>query len=355
MNVGLIELATHNEVLDSLIRQAVDAGWTTSIYTNEFCYNSSSFRNSEQVIWHVCVGSVSLSTFISSNRDSILANEHVVVTTITSHSLELFEHKQKFTSFHCIVHNLNGSRALRYTKGLLTDILLNSESVSVVAPDQCLLMADDRTWSHCINIAYPQYLSPPFDRDEVFGCVPGRIYDGRAYDQLIAALTIAAPKLDRTLNLELLGEMGGGASEEIRKFKEETQSVRLHLHDQFVDQKTFDQSLLMQDFRILPITRTILRGGQIEERGKSCISGNINDMVRFGLPAIIPKFYPLSHLLEEIVERYESTETMATAIVEWVNLKTFNVRKRNMADPLLKYKDEALRVLRQQFGARQTA
>jgi hypothetical protein len=83
----------------------------------------------------------------------------------------------------------------------------------------------------------------------------------------------------------------------------------------------------------------------VETRGRSCITGNINDMVRFGLPAIIPRYYPLSDHLGAMVGRYTSTRSMADLIVEWVNTGRFNRMKREAAPGLDAYRAECLSAL----------
>lgn len=118
---------------------------------------------------------------------------------------------------------------------------------------------------------------------------PGRMYSGRDHAEVLSALEIAAPRLTKRLRVEFLGEH---STEETKAAVEAARktvvpSVELRDHPGYVAQEEFDRTLAEADFLILPVSEYLTRNGIIETRGQTCVTGNINDMVRFGLPSLI--------------------------------------------------------------------
>jgi hypothetical protein len=48
--------------------------------------------------------------------------------------------------------------------------------------------------------------------------------------------------------------------------------------------------------------------------GYTTQSGAVGDMIKFGVPSVIPAFYPLPEELEHLVARYHDAQSMASAI-----------------------------------------
>jgi hypothetical protein len=353
MNISLIELRQHGEVLDSLIRQTVDLGYTPTVYTNTFCLESSAFRDSEAIEWRVCPPDSSHVDFIGRFKHSIKSKDHMVIITPVDDLCDLLSGcGEGGPVFHCLVHNYNTFIAPddRRPNAAFARMVLRGGS-NIVLPDARLVRSEDPRRTRCINIAYPQYPPRVFAKADVRCCIPGRVYDGRDSAGVLSALTLAAPRLRRSLNVEFLGENSS------REFENSVgaaraaicPSVELRTHGNFVPQEEFDLALSDADFLILPITESIDRNGVIETRGESCVSGNINDMVRFGIPSIIPRFYPLSGCLNEIVEKYGSIRSMADLIVDWVNTRKFNQMKQEAVSCLKAYRTECLTALSEEL------
>jgi len=58
--------------------------------------------------------------------------------------------------------------------------------------------------------------------------------------------------------------------------------------------------------------------------GFTCVSGNINDILYFGKPAITPKFYPVDNEVEQIIERYTDEDNLADILLRWINKKDYS-------------------------------
>ncbi|MEV5121293.1 hypothetical protein AB0K49_00455 [Streptomyces decoyicus] len=356
MKIGLIELSAHNEVLESLIRQAVDVGASPTVYTNAFCAESSGAADSSAVEWRVCPPGLPYAEFLDKCQYSIGSQDHLlIVTPVDSLCGPLSEASARSATWHCLVHNLNtftSSDGDRPSAAIAKLVL--EGAAGVLLPDLRLMKSGDPLRSRAINIAYPQHPPTEFVREEVRCCIPGRMYSGRDHAELLSALEVAAPRLTRRLRVDFLGEH---ASEETKAAVEASReavvpSVELLDHPGYVAQEEFDETLAEADFLILPVSEFLTRNGIVETRGQTCVTGNVNDMVRFGLPALMPAFYPLSGHIDGMTARYGGIASLADLIVTWVNTGEFNRRKRAAAPGLEAYRSECLSAMREQLAAR---
>ncbi|MCB5910014.1 hypothetical protein [Streptomyces pinistramenti] len=356
MNIGLIELSAHSEVLDSLIRQTVDLGARPTVYTNSFCAESLDAASSAEVEWQVCPSGLPYAEFIENRRASIGSQDHVFIVTPVDSLCDLLSDGNETTPvYHCLVHNLNtfASSDDNRPSAAVAKLVLQG-AAHVLLPDLRLMKSGAPLRDRAINIAYPQHPPTAFVRDEVRCCIPGRIYGGRDHAEVLSALELASPRLTRPLRVEFLGEH---ATEESKAAvdaaaKAVSPSVELCDHPGYVAQREFDRTLAEADFLILPVSEYLTRNGITEKRGQTCVTGNVNDMVRFGLPALMPDFYPLSDHTNGMTERYSDVPSLADLIVSWVNTGEFNRRKRAAAPGLDAYRAECLSALREELARR---
>ncbi|MGW7573389.1 hypothetical protein [Streptomyces sp. NPDC054765] len=356
MKIGLIELSAHSEVLDSLIRQAIDVGASPTVYTNPFCAESPEAAGSAEVEWQVCPPDLPYAEFLEKSRSSIGSQDHLFIVTPVDSLCGLLSDTSAMTPYwHCLVHNLHtftSSDGNRPSAAIAKLVL--EGAAGVLLPDLRLLKSGDPLRSRAINIAYPQHPPTEFVRDEVRCCIPGRMYSGRNHAEVLSALEIASPRLTKRLRVDFLG---AHATEETRAAVESARkavvpSVELRDHPDYVAQEEFDRTLAEADFLILPVSEYLTRNGIIETRGQTCVTGNINDMVRFGLPALMPAFYPLSDHTDGMTARYGGIPSLADLIVSWVNTGEFNRRKRAAAPGLKAYRAECLSAMREQLARR---
>ena len=349
MKIGLIELSTHSEVLQSLIHQVVDLGVTPTVYTNEFCAESCAADSYGPAEWRICPPELSNAEFIERCTPSIIAQDHVfIITPMDALCGLLSRHAVKTPAYHCLIHNLNTFTAANdnLPSAAIFRLVLQG-AASAVLPDLRLVKSADPLRERAINIAYPQYPPAVFHRDEVRCCIPGRIYGGRDYAEVLAALEIASPRLTRRLRVDFLGECVDKESKTAVEAARKTVSARVELRDRpnYVVQKEFDKTLAEADFLVLPIPESITRNGITEMRGQTSVTGNVNDMVRFGLPSLMPAFYPLSDHVNGLTGRYSSVASLAGLIVAWVHTGEFNRRKRKSISGLKAYRAECLTAL----------
>ncbi|MFH8680623.1 hypothetical protein [Streptomyces lydicus] len=356
MKIGLIELSAHSEVLDSLLRQAIDVGASPTVYTNSFCAESSTAAASAAVEWKVSPPGLPYAEFLAECGPSLGSQDHLfIVTPVDSLCGVLSGARARTPVRHCLVHNLNtfvssdGNRPSAAVAKLVLE-----GAADVLLPDLRLRRTGDPLRSRAVNIAYPQHPPSEFVRDEVRCCIPGRMYSGRDHAEVLSAVEIAAHRLTKRLRVEFLGEHSTEETETAvaAARKAVAPSVELRDHPGYVAQEEFDRTLAEADFLILPISEYLTRNGIIETRGQTCVTGNINDMVRFGLPSLMPAFYPLSEHTEGMTARYGDIPSLADLIVTWVNTGEFNRRKRAAAAGLEAYRAECLSALRDQLTRR---
>ncbi|MER0484437.1 hypothetical protein ABR737_39955 [Streptomyces sp. Edi2] len=354
MKIGLIEFSAHSEVLESLIRQTLDVGARPTVYTNPFCAAQSEAADSSAVEWHVSPPGLPYAEFLEKCKPSIGSQDHLfIITPVDALCGLLSDASATSATWHCLVHNLHtftssdGNRPSAAIAKLVLD-----GAADVLLPDLRLMKSGDPLRSRAINIAYPQHPPTEFVRDEVRCCIPGRLYSGRNHAEVLSALEVAAPRLTRRLRVDFLGEH---ATEETKAAVEAARkavapSVELRDHPDYVAQAEFDRTLAETDFLLLPVAERLTRNGIVETRGRTCVTGNINGMVRFGLPALLPAFYPLSDHVDGMTARYGCHPSLADLIVTWVNTDEFNRRKRAATSGLEAYRAECLSAMREQLA-----
>ena len=179
-----------------------------------------------------------------------------------------------------------------------------------------------------IQFAYKEFRERPNrDFESVSIAVPGAISPRRRnYDMLIGAFRRAFPRLECSVELALLGSAKSGYARDVvdrlRSF--ESDAFRLIAFDSFVANEVFEGQMDKTDFLILPISPVMCHKRIfLEEYGSTKASGSIDDMVRFGLPAMLPTSYPLADELRGIAGFYDNESKLADLIVDWVNTRSF--------------------------------
>jgi len=99
----------------------------------------------------------------------------------------------------------------------------------------------------------------------------------------------------------------------------ESATIRITSFTSFIEQRTFDKYLQEADFLILPAQRFMRFNFFMEQNSKTCVSGNINDMVRYGIPSLLPTYYKLDGSIDGITERYGSQEDLEGLLLSWIN------------------------------------
>jgi hypothetical protein len=197
--------------------------------------------------------------------------------------------------------------------------------------DESKVVRDPFSFSHTELRVKPQR-----DTQRISIAVPGSIDPRRRdYRLLVGAFQRALPRFERFVELVLLGSPKSGYARKIvaRLRSLENDKFRLVSFDRFVPNEVFETYMDKADFLVLPIGRVICyKGLFLEQYGYTKASGNIDDMVRFGVPAILPASYPLERRIRDIAATYSYKEeqndernesNLAELVVEWVNKRSY--------------------------------
>lgn len=189
------------------------------------------------------------------------------------------------------------------------------------------------------NILPPKKVLPPFrlvyskydtqnliDKERVSIAIIGQI-DCRRRDYLLVyrAFKQFTTKLKQPVEIKLLGRpVGNYGKRVIRKFKQlENDFFKVTCSKTFIRQNEFDNHIKQSHFFIVPVY-TVARHKLFKEiYGRTKISGNINDMIMHGKPALIPDSYPLPHLLNKVSRQFNGVDELARALQLWIETKEY--------------------------------
>ena len=168
--------------------------------------------------------------------------------------------------------------------------------------------------------------------------VPGTINRmTRDYDLLVRVMRRVVRRLEKPFTLTLLGQPQGEYGHAVikRLLELDNQHFALHYYDtSFIQQQEYDAQMRDADFLILPIGRHMRHDLFKEISSQSAVSGNIGDMVRFGVPAILPAHYELHPDLEQLVGRYENEADFCRMLLDWIELAVHDVKKKSASKAL---------------------
>lgn len=175
--------------------------------------------------------------------------------------------------------------------------------------------------------------------------IPGGVHQtGKNYDWVVQAFSRLQNRKGRRLELVLVGNAGTTYGQIIASQLNALSRVDLEViyFESALPQVEFDQIMRRTDFLILPM-RPYLKLGICQERyGYSNISGGVNDMIRFGIPALIPTFYPLPEDLEDFVGRYANSRELLASLEDWIEDLPFLELKRKAPEVLREYSKEVV-------------
>jgi len=164
--------------------------------------------------------------------------------------------------------------------------------------------------------------------------IPGTIIEkSRDYKPVLDAFTMVLPKLKSPIEIVLLGRATNHYGfRVVRKFLEfKTPNVTIKTYDKFISQDEFDKQLQGAHFLVLPMKKFMRFNFFRELNSQSCVSGNVNDMVRYGTPSLIPEYYLLDNELDKLVSRYSDSNELANLLVKWINEKDFENKRTDLS------------------------
>jgi len=143
----------------------------------------------------------------------------------------------------------------------------------------------------------------------------------RNYKEVYEAFKNLTPELNTPVKLSLVGKPFGIYGKNIIKNfrKLENDYFRVETFNSFVPQDKFDEITANANFLIVPAVKKTRYKLYKELYGFTKISGNINDMIIYQKPAIIPSFYPLEKSLQNHAEVYQDIDSLTAVLKRWIN------------------------------------
>lgn len=176
-----------------------------------------------------------------------------------------------------------------------------------------------------LDFAIPNSSEQVLSNDPITISIPGNVIPkSRTYKSVLNAFRKIVDKIDKT-ELVVLGQAKTNYGRKIIHELEKLQNDKFSLkyYRSFIHQREFDEQIQRSHFLLLPISEVMRYRHFKEKNGFTCVSGNINDMLYFGKPAIIPEFYPLDKEYELMVDRYKDIDHIAEILKQWINEKKY--------------------------------
>ncbi|MBD8082288.1 hypothetical protein [Chryseobacterium caseinilyticum] len=314
-NIAYIEIDTHAEIAADFLDLMKDSKeFSVDYYFSEKIKNQIP-QNSENIF--LSDQSVILSQLKSKKYDLI------IIGTVHRYFNTFLSITQKFKTA-VIVHNLNFPKASKFNliknifredlfyrlKLLWREGLTNSSKVYQNASQLVL----DKSFSSSEYQFLPLFYTKEFIQDEnekLMVVIPGGVSQKRR-DYRHVLNTIEKSKSAADVEFVFLGKAKGDELMNIRKVSEK---FDLRYFTERISQKEFEMWMKKADVLWCPIQQETEFFSQKEIYGKTKMTGNIGDAIKFGKIAVFPKNY--SSKMDFIVQEKEDV------IQQFYDLKNF--------------------------------
>lgn len=362
--VGIVELAAHNEVVWAYAKIFLQIADTVSIFTNAFTYQQLyDLHDHPQIEWIIQSKDTDNAAFITNHLDDLNALDSVVFSTILPPDFEFFSTLRWSAKTYYVIHDANFfffpkanfflreglvNTAKDYIKRLRFYIQNETDRnnrfltsfTGLLVPAQSVYdyLQDKDTHPHTIhgvlNFAVNDNTPAPTHNYPIHIVVPGSISNkSRDYEPLIQALQILKEKAQASYTFTFLGRAMDGPGRATLTHLRALHSPALQIvtYDTFIPQQEFDEVMRSASFLILPVNQIMKISTIKEQNGYTCVSGNINDMIKYGKPALLPHYYPINSSMKDMVMQYTDAQDLASSLL------SIDGQMENMAiqEPLL--------------------
>jgi glycosyltransferase involved in cell wall biosynthesis len=214
---------------------------------------------------------------------------------------------------------------------------LSAQKSGIITPFASFLPANQAKYKPSLN--------------EITIVIPGTVkHNGRDYALVQRSFSQIQRLINKTIHLVFLGSAQKQEAKDILKCFQTLGSSHFFLHffENALPQELYDKWLSRADFLILPFKTESRFGLTREKMGISTISGAENDMLRFGIPALVAKTYPLPDHLQVLTQSFADERQLAQLLLEWIHENRF-LDYRKLGKEALN--GQQLSNLRQQFFA----
>ncbi len=350
--VAIIELAAHAEVARAYVAMFLDSGYLVSLFTTQenFVQLNNLYSNNIAINFFV-QESESSNSFISKNINIINECQLAIVCTPESLDGQLIIKSWNIKSY-LVIHDANNyfncknhinfqggiKQYLKIVKYFVTAYFSKRQKAlatfdEVIVPSQNMAAYISKYYKdkkvRSLPFVYNEYSTPILDNKETTIVIPGTIGQ-RSRDYIFVCQLFRKmfqEGFSEKIKLVLLGQIKDKSIiEELKKLPESLFS--LVVFEVPISQQVFDEEVSKADFFLLPLQTQWQYGIVNEVGGLTCLSGNIGDMVRYGMPAVLPNTYRLDEGLQGFVTLYKNNLNDATAMLKnYIVEKKFNAVK----------------------------
>lgn len=360
--IAIIELAGHFEVARAYAKMALESGFSVLMVVNESNHLQLKvvFNDEDKIVWLVAHDH-SLDNFLSANKLIIDQCSLVICCTPEQKNGTVISKEWQATTYLVIhdvnnyfevVKNINTSGGLRqllriakyYFTGYFSKrkkALHTFEGIIVPSPAIKAYTAVRTAMQSIVSLPffYNEHRPVIYNHDHTTIVIPGTVNQrSRDYNMVYETLhCMNANGFDRPVNLILLGQCKGQEALKIRqKFLDMNfHWLQLTTFEAAVPQSTYDRLMLEADFYLLPLQHQWRYGIVNEIGGTTCLSGNIGDMVRYGMPVLLPNGYQIQEELMPLVTYYDNdVKNTAKVWGDYIENKIYNHIKHDSDKPL---------------------
>lgn len=188
----------------------------------------------------------------------------------------------------------------------------------------------------CLPFTLPSSPSQ-FERDGHRGqrvtiAVTGTVDPARKnYSELYEALVQVKQRTKTQIDLHFLGAPKGRRGDQVIELfrRLEDENFQFHYSRGYVEQTDIDAIMRSVCFLVAPIVMQTRFRVYREYYGKTKVSGVENDIIKFGVPALLPSDYQLGKVLSEGCGFYSRESGLAETIIDWVESSVY-VEKRQI-------------------------
>ena len=117
----------------------------------------------------------------------------------------------------------------------------------------------------------------------------------------------------------------------------------METYEAFVPQIEFERVLHETDFLLIPALEKTRYTLYTESYGRTKISGNVYDMIRYGKPAILPAHYALDPDVATMTGRYQGVDGLAAELSAWVDGDALLPRHAAVEKAVARFRPEAVK------------
>ncbi|MFT5765485.1 MAG: hypothetical protein ACI8X3_002922 [Saprospiraceae bacterium] len=345
--IGIIELYQHNEVLIHYCDLLLFGKQRLYVFCSTLIYDDLPERlKKSSIIWFLDDKDKNIDKFIKKNEAPIKECRFLLITTVFtdfSSFIKVASWKKSALIIHSAHTWLRPFRHIHLRKGhqiadtfrLFKSLFMRQaflrkkllKKVDYIAlPNDAILKYVRENFTAPKNA---EFVSIPFACFEGRKAVLAKAHttftitgslgdDVRDYRAVLEALKILLPALNRKIKLILLGvakrKSGQLLKEEFDQLKHPF--LEVITFSAYISQMDYENYLFETDYLILPLKKYTQFYVFRELTCFSKLSGSVNDMVRFGIPAIASEHCTVDELVDKSIFYYENPKELAGLMLE---------------------------------------